>query len=190
MSRIGYKPIKFDTPVEIKVEKGGSFGNILVTVKGPKGELKQDIRNGINVEVDQENKVIELTRENDLHQMKAYHGLYRSLIANMIEGVTKGYEKNLEIHGVGYRVKLTGNKLDFSLGQNHPIEIEAPEGIEFEVKDEVKIKVKGIDKQLVGKIAAQIREIKKPEPYKGKGIRYVGEYVRRKAGKAAIKATV
>lgn len=187
MSRIGKQPITIKDSVDVTIEDGGAYGNIKVVVKGPKGELTEDIRQGISINIDADNKVVNVDRANDDKSVRALHGLYRALIDNMIEGVTNGYQKTLEIHGVGYRVKLAGKNLDISLGQNHPLFFECPEGIEFEVQKDVDIIVKGIDKQLVGETAAQIRSMKKPEPYKGKGIRYQGEYVRRKEGKSGVK---
>ncbi len=181
MSRIGKSPIKFNDKTKLTLE-----GNKVI-VSGPKGEMSIDVDPSIEVKIDNDNKEVVFARQNDLPQTRAYHGLYRSLVNNMVSGVNECYEKNLEIHGVGFRAKLVGKDLEFSLGYNHPILFHAPDGIEFVVDKEVDIKVKGIDKQLVGQTAANIRELKKPEPYKGKGIRYKDEYVRRKVGKAMSK---
>jgi large subunit ribosomal protein L6 len=163
--------------VEVKIEPGE------VSVKGPKGELKQRISRDMKVE--QNDGVITVTRPTDRGEHRALHGLTRSLIANMVEGVTNGYEKRLEIQGVGYRARLQGRNLELSLGFSHPVSVEAPEGITFEVPQQTEIIVRGIDKQLVGETAARIRRIRPPEPYKGKGIRYSDEIVRRKVGKRA-----
>lgn len=186
MSRIGNQPVTIENGATVEIVDGGKFNYKQVVVKGPKGELSQDIQRGIKIEVKDDQVIV--TRESDNKRHKSLHGLYRSLIQNLIEGVTKGYVKELELHGVGYRVNTKGNDLEFNLGLNHPILFSAPEGISFEVKDQVDLKVSGIDKQLVGETAAKIREMRKPEPYKGKGIRYKGEYVRRKAGKTAGSA--
>jgi len=177
MSRIGRKPIPVPDGVEVKIEPGE------VSVKGPKGELKQRISRDMKVE--QNDGVITVTRPTDRGEHRALHGLTRSLIANMVEGVTNGYEKRLEIQGVGYRARLQGRNLELSLGFSHPVSVEAPEGITFEVPQQTEIIVRGIDKQLVGETAARIRRIRPPEPYKGKGIRYSDEIVRRKVGKRA-----
>ena len=156
-------------------------GNIVV--KGPKGELAQTYSQDMTVS--QEENTILVTRPTDRGPHRALHGLTRSLIANMVEGVTDGFEKRLEIQGVGYRAALKGKNLELALGYSHPVPIEAPEGIDFEVPQPTEIIVRGIDKQLVGQVAADIRKQRKPEPYKGKGIRYEGEYVARKVGKRA-----
>jgi len=176
MSRIGKKPIDLPQGVEIKVDDKN-----MVTVKGPMGTLSQQISKEIMVEV--ENSVINVIRPSDLKKHKSLHGLSRSLVANMVEGVTKGYEKKLEIVGVGYRANKQGNQIVLSLGFSHPVELTAPEGITLEVPTQTEIIVKGIDKQQVGNYAAKIRAYRKPEPYKGKGVRYAGEIVRRKEGK-------
>jgi large subunit ribosomal protein L6 len=157
-----------------------------VHVNGPKGELHRDIPKYVAVAVD--DGEILVTRERETGEARALHGLIRSLIANMVQGVTQGYEKALEIHGVGYRVAKQGNDLEFAVGFSHPVKKPAPAGIEYDVPTPTRIVVKGIDKELVGQTAAEIRAIKKPEPYKAKGIRYEGEYIRRKAGKAAKAA--
>ncbi|SEO75938.1 large subunit ribosomal protein L6 [Amphibacillus marinus] len=177
MSRIGLKVIEIPEGVEIKND------NNKVTVKGPKGELTRQLHVDMTVNIDGNEVTVSRPSDNKLH--KALHGTTRSLIANMVEGVHKGYEKALEIQGVGYRAQKQGNKLIVSAGYSHPVEIEQPAGIEIEVPANTKVVVKGIDKELVGAIAANIRAIRKPEPYKGKGIRYEGEHVRRKEGKTA-----
>jgi large subunit ribosomal protein L6 len=154
-----------------------------VTIKGPKGELTRDMIEGITVSTD--DGVVNVSRADDETRSKSLHGLYRSLVYNMVIGVTEGFSKELDIVGVGYRAAAQGkNKLDLSLGFSHPVVFEAPDGIEFVVPQPTRVEVHGIDKQLVGQVAADIRSIRKPEPYKGKGVRYVGEHVRRKAGKA------
>jgi large subunit ribosomal protein L6 len=155
----------------------------LVRVKGPKGELQQRISREMKVE--QENGTVLVTRPTDRGEHRALHGLTRSLIFNMVHGVTEGYEKRLQIQGVGYRAALRGRDIELSVGYSHPVQIEAPDGIEFEVPQPTQIIVRGIDKQAVGEIAARIRKVRRPEPYKGKGIRYEGEYVARKVGKRA-----
>jgi large subunit ribosomal protein L6 len=180
MSRIGKQPIPLPDGVEVAIEPE------LVKVKGPKGELEERVSR--DMQVKQEDGQIVVTRPSDRGEHRAIHGLTRSLIANMVQGVTEGFEKRLEIQGVGYRAQLQGRKLVMSLGYSHPVEVEAPEGIEFEVPQPTEVVVRGIDKQLVGETAARIRKVRKPEPYKGKGIRYEGEYVRKKAGKAAKAA--
>ena len=177
MSRIGRKPVQIPAGVEVTVN-----GNTCV-VKGPKGTLQQDFHEIITVTVE-ENEVI-VDRANDERESRAQHGLTRALIQNMVTGVSEGFTKSLELAGVGYRVQLKGTSLDFSLGYSHPVVVEAPEGITFEVPDNTHINVKGINKQQVGQIAAEIRAKRPPEPYKGKGIHYVGEHIRRKLGKAA-----
>ena len=155
-----------------------------VEVKGPKGTLEQSIPEGI--EVQKEDETIIVKRDNDLRETKALHGLVRSLINNMVQGVTEGYQKQLELVGVGYRAQSKGsNALELQLGFSHPVKYSAPEGITLEVPSQTEINISGIDKQVVGQVAADIRALKKPEPYKGKGIRYVGEHIIRKAGKTA-----
>jgi large subunit ribosomal protein L6 len=176
MSRIGRLPI--DIPAGVSVTISGQN----VAVKGPKGELALVIANPIQATVE-ENQVL-VTRPDDERASRSLHGLTRTLIANQIIGVTEGYSKGLEIVGTGYRVAQKGNSLEFALGFSHPVTVDAPEGITFTVEGNTKLTVAGIDKQAVGEVAANIRKIKKPEPYKGKGIRYAGEVVRRKAGKA------
>lgn len=177
MSRIGLKPIEIPQGVEFKLD------GTTVSVKGPKGELTKDIHEDMVVKF--EDNVVTVERPSDLKGHRSLHGTTRTLIANMVEGVTKGFEKSLEINGVGYRAQMQGNKLVVNAGYSHPVEIDAIEGIEIEVPKNTQLTVKGIDKELVGAVAANIRAIRPPEPYKGKGIRYVGEYVRRKEGKTA-----
>jgi len=177
VSRIGKQPVVVPDGVEINIEPE------LVSVKGPKGELAE--RKSREIEVKQEDGQIVVTRPTDRGEHRALHGLTRSLVANMVEGVTAGFQKTLEIQGVGYRAQLKGKNLELALGYSHPVPIEAPEGIEFEVPQPTRIIVKGISKQLVGEVAANIRKKRPPEPYKGKGIRYEGEYVARKVGKRA-----
>ena len=177
MSRIGRQPITI--PEQVQVDINGSR----VTVTGPKGTLNQDLSPEMRVVL--EDNTVRVERPSDEREHRSLHGLTRTLIANMVEGVVNGYEKRLEIHGVGYRTALTGADLELQLGFSHPVRFPAPEGIEFEVPAPNRIVVRGIDKQLVGEVTADIRKLRKPEPYKGKGIRYEGEYVRKKAGKAA-----
>jgi large subunit ribosomal protein L6 len=177
MSRIGRKPIPVPASVSIAIQPD------LVTVNGPKGELRERIHRDITVA--HEGDELLVTRPTDRGEHRALHGLTRSLVANMVIGVTEGYSKTLEIQGVGYRAVLKGTDLELALGYSHPVPIKAPDGIEFEVPQPTRVIVKGIDKQLVGETAATIRKQRKPEPYKGKGIRYEGEYVPRKVGKRA-----
>ena len=177
MSRIGRKPIPVPDSVTVEVAPGS------VAVKGPKGELTQSLASAMTVE--QEDGTVVVKRPTDRGEHRALHGLTRSLIANMVQGVTDGFEKRLEIQGVGYRAQLKGRNLELALGYSHPVSIEAPEGIEFEVPQQTEIVVRGIDKQLVGQVAADIRKRRPPEPYKGKGIRYSDEHVMRKVGKRA-----
>ncbi|AHM55505.1 50S ribosomal protein L6 [Peptoclostridium acidaminophilum DSM 3953] len=176
MSRIGFKPIDVPAGVEINIDE-----NNVVTVKGPKGQLSEAIDSAMKIAINENVLVVERPTENKKH--KSLHGLSRTLISNMVEGVTKGYEKKLEIVGVGYRVQKQGKKLVLSLGFSHPVEMEDPAGIETEAPTQTEIIVRGINKQLVGNYAAKIRDWRRPEPYKGKGIRYSGENVRRKEGK-------
>ena len=180
MSRIGRLPIDIPAGVEITIAE-----NNAVTVKGPKGTLSENLPVEMDITV-KDNQVV-VTRPNDLKKMKSLHGLTRTLSANMVTGVTKGYEKVLEINGVGYRAQKQGKKLILSLGYSHPVEMEDPEGIETVLDGQNKITVKGIDKQKVGQFAAEIREKRKPEPYKGKGIKYADEVIRRKVGKTGKK---
>jgi large subunit ribosomal protein L6 len=177
MSRIGRQPISVPEGVTVDVSPGS------VLVKGPKGELSQNVNRDMKIE--QDGDVITVSRPTDRGPHRALHGLTRSLVANMVEGVTSGYERRLEIQGVGYRARLQGKALELSVGYSHPISMPAPDGIEFEVPQPTQIIVRGIDKQLVGEMAARIRRVRPPEPYKGKGIRYEGEQVRRKVGKRA-----
>ena len=177
MSRIGKTPISIPTSVEIAIDGAN------IEVKGPKGSLNLVLTEGISLTQEDESLVVH--RENDERQSKALHGLMRSLINNMIIGVTEGYSKQLELVGVGYRVQAKGKtNLEFQLGFSHPVNVSAPEGIEFDVPSPTELNISGIDKQMVGQVAADIRALKKPEPYKGKGIRYAGEHIIRKAGKA------
>lgn len=182
MSRIGNAPISI--PQGVTVE---STGNKIV-VNGPKGALSLEIAPEIKVEI--ENNMVTTKRKNEHKKSKSLHGLTRNLIANMISGVLTPWSKDLELNGVGFRAQTDGNKLTLNIGFSHPVEIVAPQGITFEVKDTTKIKVLGIDKELVGQTAANIRKIKTPDVYKGKGIRMVGEYIRKKAGKAAKAGVV
>ncbi len=177
MSRIGKLPIQVPSGVEVRVEDGRAV------VTGPMGTLAQDVPTRITIR--QEDGELRVQRPDDDRESRALHGLVRSLVANMVEGVTKGFEKRLEIQGVGYRVQAQGNDLMFSLGYSHPVPVKAPEGITFTVETPTRFSVKGIDKQKVGQVAAEIRSLRRPDPYKGKGVRYAGEVVRRKAGKTA-----
>lgn len=178
MSRIGIKPITIPDGVDVKIDDSN-----YMEVKGPKGNLEQKLHKDMQIKIEDNVITVERPTENKKH--KSLHGLTRTLISNMIEGVTKGYQKTLEIVGVGYRAQKQGKKLILNLGFSHPVEMEDPEGIEVEVPSNTKIIVKGINKQEVGNYAAVIRDWRKPEPYKGKGIRYQGELVRTKEGKAA-----
>jgi large subunit ribosomal protein L6 len=177
MSRIGKKPIPLPTGVELTQHDGRR-----VTVKGPRGQLSWTIPATIDVGVS--DGVVEVRRDRDDGDTRALHGLTRSLLANMITGVTTGFTKTLEISGVGYRAQKTGSNLTLAVGYSHPVEIQPLEGIEFTVETPTRVLVSGIDKQVVGEMAARIRQVRKPEPYKGKGIRYSDEVIRRKAGKA------
>ncbi|GAA0301327.1 50S ribosomal protein L6 [Kineococcus aurantiacus] len=177
MSRIGRLPISVPAGVDVTID--GSA----VTVKGPKGELNHHIASPIAVERT-EDGTLQVTRPDDERTSRSLHGLTRTLISNMVEGVTKGYEKKLEIVGTGYRVTAKGSDLEFALGFSHPVVIKAPAGITFAVESNTKFSVAGIDKQQVGEVAANIRKLRKPDPYKGKGVRYAGEQIRRKVGKA------
>lgn len=179
MSRIGRKPIALSKGVDIRTDDNK------VIVSGPKGSLTQKLPPDITLEVVDEQIII--SRPSDAKQHRAYHGLSRALVANMVEGVTNGFEKKLELVGVGYRAQMQGSKLMLNLGYSHPILVDAPEGIQFEVPAVTKITVKGLDKQLVGNTAAHIRALRKPEPYKGKGIKYENEVIRRKAGKSGVR---
>ncbi|SFM41437.1 LSU ribosomal protein L6P [Gracilibacillus orientalis] len=175
MSRIGLKLLEIPQDVEIKIDENN------ITVKGPKGELSRSLDSQMKVNI--EDNVLTVERPSDSKQHKALHGTTRSLIGSMVEGVHKGFEKALEIQGVGYRAQKQGEKLVVNAGYSHPVEVEPIEGIEVEVPSNTKVIVKGIDKELVGAVAANIRAIRPPEPYKGKGVRYAGERVRRKEGK-------
>ncbi len=177
MSRIGRQPIPVPTGVTVKVEPE------VVHVTGPRGALSE--RKSRDIGVEENDGVLTVTRPTDRGEHRALHGLTRALVANMVEGVTQGFEKRLELQGVGYRAALRGRNLELALGYSHPVSIEAPEGIEFEVPQPTRVVVKGNNKQVVGEIAANIRKQRPPEPYKGKGIRYEGEYVARKVGKRA-----
>jgi large subunit ribosomal protein L6 len=177
MSRIGRKPIEVPEAVTVEIAPGR------VAVKGPKGELDQSFSPDMMIE--QADSQVTIARPTDRGDHRALHGLTRSLIANMVEGVTSGFEKKLEIQGVGYRAALKGKTLELALGYSHPVTVEPPEGIDFEVPQPTEIIVRGIDKQLVGQVAADIRKRRPPEPYKGKGIRYRDEHVARKVGKRA-----
>jgi large subunit ribosomal protein L6 len=177
MSRIGKKPIPLPTGVTVSIEPE------LVSVNGPRGTLSERIPRDITVA--QDGDLLVVTRPTDRGEHRALHGLTRSLVANMVEGVTTGFQKTLEIQGVGYRAALKGRDLELALGYSHPVPIKAPEGIEFEVPQPTRVIVKGNSKQQVGELAANIRKKRPPEPYKGKGIRYEGEYVARKVGKRA-----
>jgi large subunit ribosomal protein L6 len=191
MSRIGKKPIAIPDGVTVEIKPG------LVSVKGPKGELSQVVSRDMTVSQgggpaeggteggQTPNATLTVERPTDRGEHRALHGLTRSLIANMVEGVTQGFERRLEIQGVGYRARLQGKAIELSVGYSHTITVTAPEGIEFELPTPTRIVVRGIDKQLVGEIAARIRRTRPPEPYKGKGVRYEGEHVRRKVGKRA-----
>jgi large subunit ribosomal protein L6 len=176
MSRIGRLPVAIPTGVNVVID------GQTVTVKGPKGELTHEV--AVPITVGKGEDSIEVTRPNDERESRSLHGLTRSLINNMVLGVTEGYEKRLEIHGTGYRVQARGSNLEFALGYSHPITVEPPTGITFAVENQTRFSVQGIDKQLVGEVAANIRKLRKPDPYKAKGIRYAGEHIRRKVGKA------
>lgn len=178
MSRVGKQPVQIPAGVQVAVETG------VVTVKGPKGQTSTRFDPQMTVEV--ADGEVRVSRPTDLPRHRALHGLTRSLIANMVQGVTEGYERALEIHGVGYRAEQKGRDLSLNLGFSHPVRFPAPEGITLEAETPTLVKVRGVDKQLVGEVAARIRRIRPPEPYKGKGIRYVGEHVRRKAGKSTV----
>ena len=180
MSRIGRLPIDIPAGVEVKIAEGNK-----VTVKGPKGTLEKCLP--VEMTIKQEDNQVVVTRPNDLKKMKSLHGLTRSLIANMITGVSEGYEKKLEINGVGYRAQKKGKEITFNLGFSHPVVMTDPEGIETEMDGQNIIIGKGIDKEKVGQYAAEIRELRKPEPYKGKGIKYADEVIRRKVGKTGAK---
>jgi large subunit ribosomal protein L6 len=177
MSRIGKYPVTVPSGVEVTID------NTLVSVKGPKGTLSHTVKEPITVSRNDEGEIV-VERPDDERESRSLHGLTRTLINNMVIGVTEGYSKGLEIVGTGYRVTAKGSNLEFALGFSHPVVVTPPEGITFSVEGQNKVRVTGIDKQLVGETAANIRKIRKPEPYKGKGVRYEGEQVRRKVGKA------
>lgn len=176
MSRIGKHPVVVPTGVDVQIAGQD------VTVKGPKGQLALTVSEPISVSKNDEGAIV-VARPDDERRNKALHGLSRTLVANMVTGVTEGYTKKMEIYGVGYRVALKGKDLEFSLGYSHPVPIEAPEGITFAVESPTKFSVSGIDKQQVGQVSAVIRKLRRPDPYKGKGVRYEGEQIRRKVGK-------
>lgn len=176
MSRIGLRPIPVPGGVDVEVAPG------VVVVKGPKGELRQDVSRNLTIE--RENGHLVVSRPNDERRNRQLHGLTRTLVANMVIGVTDGYSRTLEIQGVGYRAAMDGTTLVLNVGYSHPVRMEPPSGITFAVETPTRLSVSGIDKQLVGEVAARVRRVRPPEPYKGKGIRYQGEFVRRKAGKA------
>ena len=176
MSRIGKLPITVPSGVDVTID------GRTVTVKGPKGTLSHTVVEPITVERDDDGTVL-VKRPDEERETRAYHGLSRSLVNNIVVGVSAGYEKKLEIHGVGYRVQLKGQNLEFALGFSHPVVIEPPEGVTFAVESPTRFSVAGIDKQLVGETAANIRKLRRPDPYKGKGVRYAGEQIRRKVGK-------
>lgn len=175
MSRIGKAPITVPSGVDVAVD------GQQVTVKGPKGTLSHTVDSPITVSVS--DGVLSVARPNDERENRSLHGLSRSLLNNLVQGVSQGYERKLEIHGVGYRVQLRGSDLDFALGYSHPVKVTPPEGITFTVESPTRFSVQGIDKQLVGQVAANIRRLRRPDPYKGKGVRYAGEHIRRKVGK-------
>ena len=180
MSRIGRMPIAIPAGVTVEIAE-----NNHVTVKGPKGTLERTLPSEMDIKLEGEEVVV--TRPNDLKKMKSLHGLTRTLIHNMVVGVTEGYKKELEVNGVGYRAQKSGKTLNLSLGYSHPVDMVDPEGIEVEVPDQATIIVKGIDKEKVGQYAAEIRDKRRPEPYKGKGIKYADETIRRKVGKTGKK---
>jgi large subunit ribosomal protein L6 len=177
MSRIGKLPVTVPSGVDVTIS------GRTVTVKGPKGTLTHTVIEPITIERDDDSGALLVKRPDDERRSKAFHGLSRTLVNNLMVGVTAGYEKKLEIHGVGYRVALKDGALEFSLGYSHPVVVQAPEGITFAVETPTRFSVSGIDKQLVGETAANIRKLRKPDPYKGKGVRYAGEVIRRKVGK-------
>ena len=176
MSRVGMNPVSLPSGVEVKVDGAN------VVVKGSKGELTRSFNERIGFEVDSD--TVTVTRPDDTRESRALHGLSRALLNNMVLGVSEGFKKELEIQGVGYRAALKGSDLELQVGFSHSVFVDAPEGITFEVPEPTKVVISGIDKELVGQVAANVRGVRPPEPYKGKGIRYAGEYVRRKAGKA------
>ena len=179
MSRIGKKPLPIPSDVEVTLE-----GND-VTVKGPKGQLHRRLHKEMTITL--ADGELRVTRPSDARQHRALHGLTRALLANMVEGVTKGFSRSLELHGVGYKAEAQAQGVRLLVGYSHPVDYAAPEGIDILIDDPTRIRVEGISKELVGQVAAEIRKVRPPEPYKGKGIRYVGEHVRRKAGKTGVK---
>ncbi|MBD3247948.1 50S ribosomal protein L6 [Candidatus Falkowbacteria bacterium] len=179
MSRLGKLPIELKAGTEARID-----GNLII-VKGPKGELKQEIKDLVDVKVESDKIIVDIKDKDDQEQ-KSFWGLYRSLINNMVKGVEEGFEKKLEVNGVGYRVQAQGNKLVLNVGFSHPVEFDLPEGVSATVEGNI-ITISGFDKQMVGEVAARIRKVRKPEPYKGKGIKYVDEIIRRKEGKSAAK---
>ncbi|MEP7103706.1 MAG: 50S ribosomal protein L6 [Candidatus Dojkabacteria bacterium] len=183
MSRIGKKAITIPQGVTLTVNDGGRYGYKEVAVKGPKGELTESFRQGIIFDL--KGDTLELRKEDEQKQTRAFYGLFRTLVQNMVDGVTTGYSKELEIVGIGYRAEMQGNKLVMSLGYSHKINFEPPVGIIITVTDQVNVKVEGYDKQKVGEVAAKLRGFRKPEPYKGKGVRYKGEKVKKKSTKSS-----
>ncbi len=183
MSRIGKKTIQIPEGVQIESKDGGKYGYKQIFVKGPKGELNESLKRGVDVVIN--GNELNVSREDDSKQNRAFHGLFRTLIQNMVTGVTEGYSKDLEIVGIGYRAEVQGTSLILSVGYSHKINYQAPTGIDIKVQDQTNIKISGSDKQLVGEVAAKIRAFRKPEPYKGKGVRYKGEKVRKKSTKSA-----
>jgi len=179
MSRIGKQPVPVPDGVDVTID------GLTITVKGPRGEVTSTMPEGVAMALEDGEVVV--TRDSDLQDHRARHGLVRSLVFNMVEGVTKGYEKKLEMVGVGYRATKRGSDIELQVGFSHPVMVEAPEGIELTVDDQTSITVAGVDKVVVGQVAANIRKIRPPEPYKGKGIKYIDERIRRKAGKAAAR---
>lgn len=182
MSRIGQKTIVIPSDVQVTVSEGGRFNYLQVFVKGPKGEMTESIRRGVKIEVLDGSVVV--SRESESKQNKSYHGLYRSIISNMVEGVVSGFSKELEIVGIGYRAEQQGDKVIFSVGYSHKINYLPPEGITITITDQTKVKVEGYNKQKVGEVASKIRAFRKPEPYKGKGIRYLNEQIKKKSAKS------
>jgi large subunit ribosomal protein L6 len=183
MSRVGKSPITIPAGVQVEVVKGGDFDNQVVKVSGPNGQMERAIRRGITVEIT--DGVVNVLRDNEAKQTRSYHGLFRSLINNMVIGVATPYTRELEIVGIGYRAEQVGEVVSFALGYSHKINYQPPAGITLTVNNQTEVIVSGIDKQLVGEVAAKIRSFRKPEPYKGKGVRYKGEQVRRKSVKKA-----
>lgn len=181
MSRIGKNPITIPNGVTVEIKEGGEFGNQEVVVNGPKGSLTRSIRKGITGSV--ADGKLTFVRADESKQTKSYHGLYRALVNNMVKGVTEGYKRELEIVGIGYRAEEQGSQISFSLGYSHKINYAPPAGIVVTVKDQTEITVEGVDKQLVGEVAAKIRGFREPEPYKGKGVKYKEEQIKRKSVK-------